>query len=150
MRRLTRARAAASRRSGRWCAMAARRGAMKPLPGKLREVRAARMRVKVGTLDRTLVVVESQELLQGQKRGIAVALRKAKAEFRKLEHLTHAGRIPRSSLERRVQTALAREHLSTFVVPTIAGSEKAPTFSWRVDAGLRRQLERTRLGRRVR
>src|SRR6266542_4232313 len=129
--------------------MAARRGAMKPLPGKLREVRAARMRVKVGTLDRTLVVVESQELLQGQKRGIAVALRKAKAEFRKLEHLTQAGRIPRSSLERRVQTALAREHLSTFVVPTIAGSEKAPTFSWRVDAGLRRQLERMRLGRRV-
>src|SRR3989475_12380876 len=47
--------------------MAARRGAMKALPGKLHEVRAARMRTTVGTLDRTLVVVESQELLQGQK-----------------------------------------------------------------------------------
>src|SRR6266446_4641071 len=35
--------------------MAARRGAMKALPGKLHEVRAARMRTTVGTLDRTLV-----------------------------------------------------------------------------------------------
>lgn len=129
--------------------MAARRGAMKRLPGKLSHVRAARMRAKVGKLDRTLVVVESQELLQGQKRGIAVALRKAKAELRKLERLTPAGRLSRDSLERRVQKALAREHLSSFVVTTLGGTEKAPTFRWRVDAVRRRQLERTRLGRRV-
>jgi hypothetical protein len=130
--------------------MAARRGAMKPLPGKLSQVRAARMRAQVGTLDRTLVVVESQELLQGQKRGIAVALRKAKAELCTLERLTQAGRLTRGSLERRAQKALAREqHLSSFVVMTIGGTEKAPTFSWRVDAGLRRRLEHTRLGRRV-
>jgi hypothetical protein len=129
--------------------MAARRGAMKRLPGKLSHVRAARMRAKVGKLDRTLVVVESQELLQGQKRGIAVALRKAKAELRKLERLTQGGRVARDSLERRVQKALAREHLSSFVVTTIGGTEKAPTFRWRVDAVRRRQLERTRLGRRV-
>jgi hypothetical protein len=50
---------------------AAQRGAMKPLTGKLTQVRAARMEAKVGNLDRTLVVVESQELLEGQKRGIA-------------------------------------------------------------------------------
>ena len=128
---------------------AARRGAMKPLSGKLKDVRAARMRTKVGDLDRTLVVVESQELLQGQKRGIAVALRKAKVELRKLERLTQTGRIQRGALERRVQKALAREHLSSFVVPTIGGDEKTPTFSWRVDAALRRRLETTRLGRRV-
>ena len=129
--------------------MAARRGAMKPLSGKLSEVRAARVRTKVGELDRTLVVVESQELLQGQKRGIAVALRKAKAELRKLERLTEAGRLQRSVLERRAQKVLAREHLSNFVVTTIGGAEKAPTFRWRVDASLRRRLEKTRLGRRV-
>jgi hypothetical protein len=129
--------------------MATRRGAMKPLLGTLSHVRAARMRATVGKLDRTLVVVESQELLQGQKRGIAVALRKAKVELRKLGRLTQAGRLPRGSLERRVQTALAREHLSTFVVTTIGGPENAPTFRWRVDAGLRRRLEHTRLGRRV-
>jgi hypothetical protein len=129
--------------------LAARRGAMKSLSGKLNHVRAARMRAKVGTLDRTLVVVESQELLQGQKRGIAVALRKATVELRTLERLTEAGRIQRGALARRVQKALAREHLSSFVVTTIGGDQKTPTFAWRVDAPLRRRLENTRLGRRV-
>jgi len=129
--------------------MAARRGAMKPLPGPLSHVRAARMRAKIGTLDRTLVVVASQELLQGQTRGIAVALRTAKVELRKLERLTQAGRLPRGRLERRVQQALAREHLSSVVVTTLGGTEQAPTFRWHVAAGLRRRVEHTRLGRRV-
>ena len=129
--------------------MAARRGAMKPLSGKLSHVRAARMQTKVGELERTLVVVESQELLEGQKRGIAVRLRKAKTELRQIERLVQAGRIRRSSLTRRVQKALSREHLSSFVVVDIGGNEKAPSLRWHVDAGLRRQLEKTRLGRRV-
>lgn len=129
--------------------MAAQRGAMKPLTGKLSEVRAARIRTAVGDLDRTLVVVESQELLEGQKRGIAAALRKAKVELRKLERLIQMGRITRSSLEPRVKKALAREHLSSFVVTTIAGGDKTPTLQWHVDVALRRELEKTRLGRRV-
>ena len=129
--------------------MAAQRGAMKPLSGKLSEVRAARMRSAVGELDRTLVVVQSQELLQGQKRGIAVALRKAKEELDKLERVIQMGRITRSAVQERVSKALAREHLSSFVVTTVAGSEDKPTLSWHVDAALRRELERTRLGRRV-
>ena len=129
--------------------MAARRGAMKRLSGKLSEVRAARIRTAVGALDRTLVVVESKELLEGQKRGIAVALRKAKVELRKLERLTQTRRISGSSLAHRVKKALAREHLSSFVVTTISGTEKAPALQWHVDAALRRELETTRLGRRV-
>ena len=129
--------------------MAARRGAMQPLSGKLKPVRAARMRTTVGKLDRTLVVVESEELLEGQKRGIAVALRKAKVELRKLQRLVQAGRISRGSLDQRCKKALAREHLSKFVVTTIAGNDERPTFRWEVDARLRRQLEKTRLGRRV-
>jgi transposase len=129
--------------------MAAQRGAMKPLTGKLNEVRAARMRIPVGELDRTLVVVESLELLEGQKRGVAAALRKAKVELRKIEALIHKGRISRSRLEDRVKKALAREHLSSFVVSTIAGTDKAPTLHWEVDAAKRRELEKTRLGRRV-
>jgi transposase len=128
---------------------AAERGAMKRLSGKLSQVRAARLRTKVGDLDRTLVVVESQELLKGQKRGIVVALRKAKRELRKLERLAQDGRIRRSQLERRVQKTLAREFLSSFVLTEIGGDEKAPTLSWRVDSKPRRQLEQTRLGRRV-
>ena len=129
--------------------MAAQRGAMQPLSGRLQGVRAARMRTSVGKLDRTLVVVESEELLEGQKRGIAVALRKAKVELRKLERLVKAGRLCRDRLAQRSQKALAREHLSSFVVTTLGGTDRQPTFGWRVDAALRRHLEKTRLGRRV-
>lgn len=129
--------------------MAARRGAMKPLSGKLSGVRAARSRTAVGELDRTLVVVESQELLAGQKRGIAVALGKAKQELGTLQGLVDKGRITRSRLELRIKKALARENLSSFVVTAIDGTEAAPTLQWHVDAALRRELERTRLGKRV-
>ena len=104
--------------------MAAKRGAMKSLTGKLAHVRAARVQAKVGNLDRTLVVVESQELLEGQKRGIAVALRKAKAELSKLDRLVKTKRISRSSLEQRIKKTLGREHLSRFVVAEIGGERQ--------------------------
>jgi len=130
---------------------AATRGAMKALGGKLAGVRAARVRTKVGEaeLDRTLVVVESEELLEGQKRGIAAALRKAKGELTKLERLAVSGRIQGEALRRRATKALRREHLASFVVTTIGGTEEAPTFQWEVDAAKRHELERTRLGKRV-
>lgn len=128
---------------------AAGRGRMRPLKGTLRDVRAARMEGRVGDLDRTLVVVESQELLRGQKRGIAVALRKAKLELRTLERRLHVGKLDRATLEARVQKTLGREHLADFVVTTIGGSPTRPTLHWAVDAARRRELERTRLGRRV-
>lgn len=129
--------------------LAAQRGAMKPLTGTLSEVRAARTRIAVGTLDRTLVVIESQELLAGQKRGVSAALRKAKEELAKLERLIEAGRISLEQLKSRVAKALAREHLSSFVVTNIGGNDQAPTLQWHVDTALRRELETTRLGRRV-
>jgi hypothetical protein len=129
--------------------MAAKRGGMKPLTGKLAHLRAARVQAKVGNLDRTLVVVESQALLEGQKRGIAVALRKAKVELSKLDRLVKTNRISRSSLGQRIKKTLGREHLSRFVVTEIGGGDQQLTFHWHVDAGLRRQMEKTRLGRRV-
>ena len=129
---------------------AARRGAMKSLGGKLEEVRAARLRTRVGELDRTLVVVESQELLRGQKRGIAVALRRAKEELRKLEQRAARGRIQREALEDRVRKALQREHLSEFVRATVKEERgQQTTLDWHVDPARRRLLERTRLARRV-
>jgi transposase len=128
---------------------AARRGAMKPLGGKLGEVRAARLHTQVGKLDRTLVVVESQELLRGQKRGIAGALRKAKEELRKLQRVAARGRITRGRLEERVNQALRREHLSEFVITEVPGKGKRLSLDWHVDAARRRHLKRTRLGRRV-
>jgi transposase len=128
---------------------AARRGATKKLSGDLADVRAARTRSVVGKLDRTLVVVESKELLEGQKRGIAAALVKATAELERLDRRAQAGRIRRASLEHRVTKALRREHLSSFVVPEIGGTEAAPTLRWHIDDERRRHLEKTRLGRRV-
>jgi hypothetical protein len=128
---------------------AARRGAMKRLGGKLGDVRAARLRAQVADLDRTLVVAESQELLRGQKRGIAVALRKAKVELGKLERRAASGRIQREALEGRVRKALQREHLSEFVIATVTNKGKRLSLHWHVDAAKRRLLERTRLGRRV-
>jgi hypothetical protein len=128
---------------------AAQPEAMKRLKGRYKDVRAARVRTKVGELDRTLIVVESRELLEGQKRGIAVALGKAEQELGKLERLVRAGRIRRKSLEPRISKALRREHLTSFVVTEVGGTDKSPTFSWRVDAERRKLLEETRLGRRV-
>jgi hypothetical protein len=130
-------------------AHAARRGAMQPLGGKLAGVRAARLRAPVGELERTLVVVESQELLRGQKRGIGVALRKAKQQLRKLERQAAGGRLTRVALEDRVRKVLQREHLSEFVMTTVEGKRKKVSLHWHVDAARRRRLERTRLGRRV-
>jgi transposase len=128
---------------------AAQRGAMKTLGGKLADVRAARVRTKVGELDRTLVVVESKELLAGQKRGIAAALAKARVELGKIEQRVKSGRITKTRLEKVTAKALKRENLSRFVVVTIGGDEERPTLEWSVDAVLRRRLETTRLGRRV-
>jgi hypothetical protein len=88
----------------------------------LTEVRVARLRAPVGALDRTLVVVESKELLEGQKRGIAAALGKAIGELTKLQRLVAAGRIHRKRLEHRVKKSLRREHLSSFVVVEVGGS----------------------------
>lgn len=128
---------------------AVQRGAMQRLGGKLGDVRAARLRTRVGELDRTLVVVESQELLRGQKRGIAVALRKAKEELHRLERQAASGRMRRETLESRVQKALQREHLSEFVVAMVKQRGEQVSLYWYIDAARRRLLERTRLGRRV-
>jgi len=128
---------------------AAKRGAMKHLKGSLKDVRAARVMGSFAGVQRTLVVVESLELLEGQKRGIAVALRKAKAELEKLADLAQKGRLGLADLERRASNALAREHLSEFVVVKVEGTERTPALRWHVDAARRRRLEKTRLGRRV-
>jgi len=137
---------------------AAGRGRMKSLTGRLSGVRACRLVGKVGELQRTLVVVESESLLRGQKRGIAVALRKAKKELRKLSTALERqrvakpgkkGRWTRESVEARLQRILLREHLSDFVTTKVAGTDARPTLTWHVDADRRKILERTRLGRRV-
>lgn len=118
---------------------AAKPRAMRLLTGKYKQVRAARFRRKVGDeLDRTLVVVESKELLEGQKRGIKAALVKAREELAKLELRVAKGKIRQSELASRVKQLLKKEHLAAFVVTEIGGDETSPTFTWRVDAKIRR------------
>jgi hypothetical protein len=122
---------------------------MTRLDGTLGDVRAARLQTAVGTLDRTLVVVASQELLRGQKRGMAVALRRAEEDLRNLAVRAERGRLTKALVADRAQRALSREHLSDFVTVRIAEQGGRLSLTWTVDAARRRDLERTRLGRRV-
>ena len=128
---------------------AAKPAAMKALDGKLRDVRAARLRTLVGDLERTLVVVESKELLEGQKRGIDAALAKAELTLNRLQQRAALGSIKKSRLEQQVARVLGRERLSSFVVGDISGTETHPALTWSIDQAKRKELETTRLGRRV-
>ena len=125
------------------------RGRMKALRGNLAEVRATRLRTRVGDLDRTLVVVDSEVLRQGQKRGIAAALKKAKVELDKLARRAAAGKLDAAELDRRVCKALAREHLASFVEVEIKAVGNRSVLNYRVNASKRSQMEKNRLGRRV-
>ena len=129
--------------------LAAQRGSMKALGGALSDVRAFRTRTKVGELDRTLVVVDSEPLREGQKRGIAAALKKARLELDKIARVAAKGKLNRADAERRVRGALSREHLATFVDVEIADAEGALSVTYRVNARKRAALENNRLGRRV-
>jgi transposase len=128
---------------------AAGRGRMKHLRGDLSDVRASRTRGEVGELDRTLVVVDSETLRAGQKRGIAKALKKARIELDKLARLASAAKIHAPDLDRRVRAALAREHLATFVDVKIESTGTTLSLTYRVNARKRADLEKNRLGRRV-
>ncbi|MCU0687235.1 MAG: hypothetical protein MUF34_34160 [Polyangiaceae bacterium] len=125
-------------------ALTAQRGAMKPLSGKLRHVRAARVRMPVDELDRTLVVVESKELLEGQKRGIAARLLKVKEELRVVARLAAAGKRTREQVKAKVKALLGREHLHAFVDVVIEGTAKKPTLRVEVNAAKRRSPPRSR------
>lgn len=122
---------------------------MKSLRAPRGHVRAARLRTKVGKLDRTLVVVESEELREGQKRGIAARLKKAREELAVLERHIQAERVSKEMVTQRVKQILGREHLHEFVVAEIGGTADRPTLRWHVDAARRRRMENARLGRRV-
>lgn len=132
---------------------AAQKGRKKKLKVGQREVLAARQEVEMQEgkreFKRVLVVVHSDELLEGQRRGIAVALKKAKKELVRLAKRARRQRIGKALLVQRVEKALSRESLKQFVVFNISGTEAAPRLEWRVDAAKRRALEKNRLGKRV-
>jgi len=130
-------------------AQAAKPRRMRRLKGSLSDVRAARVQGMVGDLKRTLIVVESQSLLDGQKRGIAAALTKAEKTLTTLQKRAAKGHLTLEALTTKVKAALKRERLATFVVTDIRETDGTLALSWRVDTNLRREMEQTVLGRRV-
>lgn len=138
-------------------ALTAAVGNLRPLPGKLRDISAWRVRVTTETLDRTLVVVESPELLEGQLRGLRRATRLSLRDLRKIAKRVETERAGKTggrrytvtSLKRRVEKALAREHMAAIIDVQVGGEETAPTIEFQLNQEKRRQLVRERLGKRV-
>ena len=132
-------------------------GKLQPLPGRLRSVRTWRTRMQVGALDRTLVVVESPELLKGQLRGLESATKKARKELRKIarrlqqerDGTARGRRYTATSLRRRIEKLTRREHVREVLRIEIGGEEGAPTLFVTTDTTSRRRLIRERLGKRV-
>jgi transposase len=132
-------------------------GHLKRLPGKLREIRSWRTREKVGDADRTLVVIESPELLAGQLRGMSIAVKKATRELRRIakrlaaeaEGTARGRRYTLASLEQRIADLTAREHVAEVLKIELGGDDHLPTLRFAHDREARRRLIRERLGKRV-
>jgi hypothetical protein len=138
-------------------ALAAAVGKLEALPGKLRDIGAWRTRVTTDGLDRTLVVVESPELLKGQLRGLSLATKRARRELRKIARrldeeragTARGRRYTATSLRRRVEKLTRREHVREVLLVEIGGDEKNPTMSVVYDTAAKKRLVRERLGKRV-
>ena len=138
-------------------ALAKAAGNLEPLPGMLHEIGAWRTRVTEEGLDRTLVVVESPELLRGQLRGLNNATKKARKELRKIAKRlareqtgkARGRRYTVTSLKRRVDKLVAREHVREVLRIQIGGTEQAPTLLVEPNREGRARLVGERLGKRV-
>ncbi len=138
-------------------ALAAAVGHLQPLPGKLRDVGAWRTRVRLETLDRTLVVVESPELLKGQLTGLRKAMGRARRELRMIAErlaqeragVARGRRYTATSLRRRIEKVTSREHVDEVLDIAIDGEENAPSLVVTPNGEKCRRLIRERLGKRV-
>lgn len=132
-------------------------GKLQPLAGKLSKVRVHKTRQSVGPLDRTLVVVESPELLKGQLRGMNGALAKARKQLSAWSERidtqrqgTARGRhLTESSLSKKVAELLKKEWLSEFVEVNISSDSEGLVLSYTVDEVAREAFIERRLGKRV-
>ncbi len=138
-------------------ALAEASGKLQPLEGKLQSILAFRTRRTIGAVVRTLLVIESPELLAGQLRGMDAAQSKA------VEGLTHladrlaaerAGtargrRHTRTTLEKQLAVLTAKEHVAEFIRVQLGGDDKHPTLAFHVDDLARARFVSERLGKRV-
>ena len=138
-------------------ALAAAVGHLRRLPGKLHDIKAHRSRYAPDAEDRTLVVIESPELLAGQLRGMKAALLKARKELRRIQRrleqqragTARGKRHTLASLNKRVAQLTDHEHLHEILHIVVGGSEAAPTLTFALDRPIWRRLIRERLGKRV-
>lgn len=134
-------------------------GNLTPLPGDLHEVRAWRGREQVGDsgLDRTVVVVESPELLRGQLRGLSKDLTHARQtlaswteRLREQRAGTARGRhLTKESLEGKVAELLKRQWLSDFLRVSVESGDDGLVLRYQEDAIAHQRLIEERLGKRV-
>ena len=130
-------------------ALAAAVGRLEPLSGKLHKVGAWRTRTQVDGLDRTLVVVDSAELLEGQLRGLSVATKKARKELRKIAARLEKKRAgvakghhyTAESLRHRIDKLTRREHVREVLRIEVGGDQKHPTLAVTLDAAGKKRLE---------
>jgi len=132
-------------------------GHMRRLPGKLADIRAFRCLGELDGQKRALVVMESPELLKGQLRGMKKAKRRALQWLRQAQERLQEQRKGRlrgkratlTSLKKKADELLRKEHLSEFLHVKLDGTETEPTLSYECDGEARRKLIRERLGKRV-
>ena len=110
-----------------------------------------RTRRVVWGAERTLVVLVSPRLQQGQRRGIEQHLAKAVAWLDQLRALLARGRQrrARAALEAEIAARLRGQHLREVLTVRLDGTEHALTLTYTVDHAALDRLEREWLGRLV-
>ena len=110
-----------------------------------------RTRRVVWGAERTLVVLVSPRLQQGQRRGIEQHLAKAVAWLDQLQALLARGRQRRSraALEAEIATRLRGQYLRDVLAVRLDGTGRALTLTYTVDQAALDRLEREWLGRVV-
>ena len=110
-----------------------------------------RTRREVWGTERTLVVLVSPRLQQGQRRGIEQHLAKAVAWLAQLQALLARGRQQRSraALDAEIAARLRGQHLRQVLAVQLGGTGRTLTLTYTVDRDALDQLEREWLGRVV-
>lgn len=114
-------------------------------------VQGYRTRRVVWGAERTLIVVVSPRLQEGQRRGVEQHLTKAVRWLLQLQTTITAGRQRRSraTIEAVIAERLRGQHLREIIAIRLSGEGKALTFEFTVDTAVLDRLERDWFGRMV-
>jgi transposase len=107
--------------------------------------------------DWTVVVTRSQELLEGQLRGIAQHLHKRRQDFRSLQHRLELSQKPHSkgkgytpeSLQAHIERLTQGQYLRDILRADLHSRRGKLTLSYRTDQAALQKLKETTLGKRI-